>query len=99
MKTLALTLVTCGLLAGCTTTTTEYIAIEKECPSCNPPVRQFHVVTECTDYQDTSLSANTYAQCRYCTNKIYSNGVDVTAQFMGQKKSTKPKAKKYPCKK
>ena len=97
MKTLTLALATCTLLAGCTTT--EYIEVEKKCHSCNPPIRQFQVVTECTDYQDTSLSANTYAQCRYCTNKIYSNGVDVTAQFMKQEKSNKTKAKKIPCKK
>ena len=80
MKKLALMLTVCGLLTACTTT--EYV--EKECPSCNPPMRHFEVVTECSDYQDTSLGGNRYAQCRYCTNKIYSNGVDVTAQFMGK---------------
>jgi len=81
MKKTFLTLSACALLTACTHT--EYV--EKECPSCNPPVRHFEVVTECSDYQETSLGANKFAQCRYCTNKIYSNGVDVTAQFMGKK--------------
>jgi len=85
MKKLLLTLSACALLSACTHT--EYV--EKECPSCNPPVRQFEVVTECSDYRDTSLGGNRFAQCRYCTNKIYSNGVDVTAQFMGGKAPAK----------
>ena len=97
MKTLALTLISCGFLVGCTTT--EYIEVEKKCPSCNPPVRQFQVVTECTNYQNTSLNATTYAQCRYCTNKIYSNGVDVTDQFIKPTKKNKRTSLKHPCKK
>ncbi|MBR6412649.1 MAG: hypothetical protein IKS41_05785 [Alphaproteobacteria bacterium] len=80
MKKIILTLSACVLLGACAQT--EYV--EKECPSCNPPVRHFEVVTECSDYRDTSLGGNKFAQCRYCTNKIYSNGVDVTAQFMGK---------------
>ena len=91
MKKLSLIVASCALLSACTTT--QYV--EKECPSCNPPVRHFEVVTECSDYRDTALGGNRFAQCRYCTNKIYSDGVDVTAQFMGQKPA-KP-ARKTPC--
>jgi len=95
MKKIALFLVGCCFLSACATQ--EPVYVEKECPSCNPPVRHFEVVTECSDYQDTSLGGNRFAQCRYCTNKIYSNGVDVTAQFMGTK--TAPKAHRTPCQK
>ena len=94
MKKLSLIVLLCAGVSACTQT--EYVEVAKECPSCNPPVRHFEVVTECSDYQDTPLSGNTYAQCRYCTNKIYSNGVDVTAQFMGKKSAQKPA--KTPCK-
>ena len=93
MKKLAFVVSTFALLTACSNT--QYV--EKECPSCNPPIRHFEVVTECTDYQNTSLTGNRYAQCRYCTNKIYSNGVDVTAQFMGQQ--PKKIQKKTPCRK
>ena len=96
MKKLILSLTATCLLTACTTT--EYVEIEKKCPSCDPPIRQLQIVTECTDYQDTPLNATTYAQCRYCTNKIYSNGVDVTAQFTGKTPTKNFKGKK-PCQK
>ena len=92
MKKVFLTVAVAALLSACTQT--EYV--EKECPSCNPPIRHMEVVTECSDYQETALGANRYAQCRYCTNKIYSNGVDVTAQFMGAKAQPQHRAK-TPC--
>jgi len=94
MKKIAIILTGCALLAACSHT--EYVEVEKECPSCNPPARQFQVVTECSDYQDTALGGNRFAQCRYCTNKIYSNGVDVTAQFMATKAGAK-RTRKTPC--
>ena len=53
----------------------------RECPSCNPPVRHFEVVTECSDFVEKELSDGSYTQCRYCVNKIYSDGVDVTNKF------------------
>lgn len=56
---------------------------EPQCPSCNPPSRQYEVVTECSDYQDRDLGNGRYSQCRICTNKVYSNGQDVTASFKG----------------
>ena len=56
---------------------------EPQCPSCNPPPRQYEVVTECSDYQDEDLGNGRYSQCRICTNKVYSNGQDVTASFKG----------------
>ena len=89
MKKLILVLTVACLLTACTTT--EYVEIEKKCPSCVPPVRQLQVVTECTDFQETSLNTTTYAQCRYCTNKFYLNGKDVTEQITGisQKNSIK----------
>ena len=54
------------------------------CPSCNPPTRHFEVVTECSDYMNKDLGNGSFSQCRYCTNKIYADGVDVTAEFKGQ---------------
>ncbi|MDY6407774.1 MAG: hypothetical protein SPL08_03625 [Pseudomonadota bacterium] len=92
MKKIILTLSACALLTACTHT--EYVE-KQDCPSCNPPIRQFEVVTECSDYRDTALGANKFAQCRYCTNKIYSNGVDVTAQFFG--KGTGKRTANVPC--
>ena len=53
----------------------------RECPSCNPPVRHFEVVTECSDFVEKEMSDGSYTQCRYCVNKIYSEGIDVTSKF------------------
>ena len=92
MKKTAFILTACALLSACTSNHPM-----QACPSCDPPVRHFEVVTECSEYQDTSLGKNRFAQCRYCTNKIYSNGVDVTAQFMGSDKPASTKHK-VPCK-
>ena len=52
-----------------------------ECPSCNPPIRYYEVVTECSEFTEKELEDGSYTQCRYCTNRIYSNGIDVTDQF------------------
>lgn len=72
-----------------------------ECPSCNPPVRYYEVVTECSDFTEKEMADGSYTQCRYCVNKIYSNGVDVTDQFTNrapQVKQTQVKGvKKRPC--
>lgn len=95
MKKLTFVLTAFCMLSACTTT--EYVEVEKKCPSCVPPVRQLQVVTECSDFQETSLNATTYAQCRYCTNKFYLNGVDVTKQITGI--SRKNNFKKKSCKK
>lgn len=53
-----------------------------QCPSCEPAVPYFEVVTQCSDFAEKNLGNGAFTQCRVCTNKIYSNGVDVTAQFM-----------------
>jgi len=49
-----------------------------ECPSCNPPIRHYEVVTECSDFTEKELSDGSYSQCRHCVNKIYHNGVEVS---------------------
>lgn len=74
-KLLMLTIVVCALSA-CRHSETVI-----ECPSCNPPVRYYEVVTECSDFTEKEMADGSYTQCRYCTNRIYSNGVDVTDQF------------------
>ena len=51
----------------------------KECPSCNPPIRHYEVVTECSEFMDKELPDGSYTQCRRCVNKIYHNGVEVTS--------------------
>ena len=76
----------------------------QECPSCDPPTRHFEVVTQCTNYKEQDLGNGTYSQCRYCTNRIYSNGVDVTDNFKGKNQNAvqakdiqKKIATKHPC--
>ena len=74
----------------------------QECPSCDPPTRHFEVVTKCTDYKEKDLGNGTYSQCRYCTNRIYSNGVDVTDSFKGSVKKPASQVKavqkaQHPC--
>lgn len=100
-KTLFLIVASCAL-AACQTRP----APVQECPSCDPPTRHFEVVTKCTNYKEKDLGNGTYSQCRYCTNRIYSNGVDVTDTFRnaGKKvvvpqKTVQPNTQsaKHPC--
>ena len=101
-KVLFLILATCAL-AACQTRQVPLPA--QECPSCDPPVRHFEVVTKCTDYKEKDLGNGTYSQCRYCVNRIFSNGVDVTDTFKGTGKKPVAKDKvpqkiqnvKHPC--
>ncbi len=79
-KTLLFVAMSCALSA-CQTQPQQPVV--QQCPSCDPPTRHYEVVTECSAYKEKDLGNGSYAQCRYCTNKIYSNGVDVTAQFKG----------------
>ena len=101
-KALFLIVATCAL-AACQTRQAP-VSVQ-ECPSCDPPVRHFEVVTKCTDYKEKDLGNGTYSQCRYCTNRIFSNGVDVTDTFKGADKKPVAKVKaaqkaqdvKHPC--
>ena len=100
MKQTALILCACTLISACTATQQP---VERACPSCNPPIRRFEIITECSDYRDTPISGNSFSQCRYCTNRIYSNGIDVTNQFMGMTQAVrqpvrpKPSKRQYRC--
>ena len=98
-KLLMLTAVVCALSA-CTHSSDTII----ECPSCNPPVRYYEVVTECSDFTEKELSDGSYTQCRYCMNRIYADGVDVTDQFTNKAQETRTyetrktkNLKKRPC--
>ena len=76
-KTLLLVTLACALSACQSTKQPEPVV----CPSCNPPTRHFEVVTECSDYKEKDLGNGSFSQCRFCSSRIYSNGVDVTDQF------------------
>ena len=65
-----------------------------QCPSCDPPVRRYEVVTECTNYRDRYFANGDFSQCRICTNKVYSEGVDVTESFKKGYLLNSPKAPK-----
>ena len=98
-KALLFSVIACALTA-CQTTQEP-----TQCQSCNPPTRHFEVVTECSDYTEKDLGNGSFSQCRYCTNKIYANGVDVTAQFKaapqkvisGQRPAVRVKKVARPC--
>ena len=68
--------------------------VQQQCPSCDPPVRHFEVVTKCTNYKEKDLGNGNFSQCRYCTNRIYSIGVDVTDSFKGKIPQSDTKMKK-----
>ena len=78
-KTLLLAALACCALTACQSSREEPVV----CPSCNPPARHFEIVTECSDYKEKDLGNGAYSQCRFCTSRIYSNGIDVTDQFRG----------------
>ena len=79
--------------------------VQQKCPSCDPPVRHFEVVTKCTNYKEKDLGNGNFSQCRFCTNRIYSNGIDVTETFKNPQTHRMPKKhgfsakqyKKHPC--
>lgn len=68
--------------------------VQPKCPSCDPPVRHFEVVTKCSNYTEKDLGNGNFSQCRYCTNRIFSNGVDVTESFKGGISRTDVKTRK-----
>ena len=74
-------------------------SVQQKCPSCDPPIRRFEVVTKCTNYKEKDLGNGNFSQCRYCTNRIYSNGVDVTDSFKGKIPQADAKTKKTDLKK
>ena len=90
MKKIAVIMCAFALLTGCAQK--EYN--QPACPSCDPPARHYEVVTECSDYVTQDLGNATFSQCRYCYNKIYANGVDVTDYFKGKKAPKKKKCGK-----
>ena len=84
-KTLLLAALACCALTACQSTQPEPVV----CPSCNPPTRHFEVVTECSDYKERDLGNGAYSQCRFCSSRIYSDGIDVTDQFRAPANASK----------
>ena len=76
-KTLLLAALACCALAACQSSREEPVV----CPSCNPPARHFEIVTECSDYKEKDLGNGAYSQCRFCSSRIYSDGIDVTDEY------------------
>ena len=83
-KSLLLAAMVCALTA-CQTPREEPVV----CPSCNPPARHFEIVTECSDYKEKDLGNGAYSQCRFCSSRIYSDGIDVTDQFRAPANASK----------
>ena len=94
-KSLLLAAMVCALTA-CQTPREEPLP----CPSCNPPARHFEIVTECSDYKERDLGNGAYSQCRFCSSRIYSDGIDVTDQFRApaaSKVTIRQRRKATPC--
>ena len=95
-KTLLLAALACCALAACQSSREETVT----CPSCNPPARHFEIVTECSDYKEKDLGNGAYSQCRFCSSRIYSDGIDVTDQFRApaaSKVTIRQRCKATPC--
>ena len=88
-KFLLLTVIACALSAcQYTRPTTVDCPTCRECPSCNPPIRHYEVVTECSEFMDRELPDGSYTQCRRCVNKVYHDGVEVTGLSTAKKIQT-----------
>lgn len=87
--------IVCGFALVTACAKTQYMEVEKECPSCTPEPRFVEVRTECSDFQTRDLGNGVYTQCRRCVNRIYADGRDITNAFMGYAQSSK--AIKRPC--
>ena len=93
MKKAVLLIASVCFMMGCQTNQPQQVQ-QLKCPSCNPPVRRYEVVTECTNYRDKYFANGDFSQCRICTNKVYSEGVDVTESFKRGSLLNSPKAPK-----